>query len=374
MRTSSSGALQRSMSKRPRLWVPGVAWVRSDGELQAGEDVGYAARGAGWRALPCGHEVRVVDWRHCAWFVARARLTTELIREHALIEPHTLLDPEAQPHARRWLEEQPLLAVSGAKAQRLMKAGLRVTRVEHGVETDDHFVVEAAGGDRPPWKIEGRIGDLMPDEVKAVHALGDAEPPERVRFVDRLLQRLTRGALREASVVNALAARRVVEPGYGYRGATDGLAASIEQVQRDFAPLEALFAQIYPRAEPHRADARRIEIELRRAPASSEELEVPVYDRCHRRALAEMRLTFDPSAPASSPRYLIDGAAQRELLVEAFPRWFVDRVRPWEPEAPRVEVRPSRQGAIAARPWMVLLLVGLLLAVLAAGWLSQAAP
>ena len=55
--------------------------------------------------------------------------------------------------------------------------------------------------------------------------------------------------LTEIGVVNALSARLLVEPGYGYYGARDGRAATIEQVQRAAAPLEALFEQIYQRAK-----------------------------------------------------------------------------------------------------------------------------
>lgn len=354
-------------AKRPRLWVPGIAWVSPELELQVGDHTGYAGSGERWSVSHCGHAGHITDWRHTAWIVERTALEADAVKEHALIEPHTLLDPDDQPHARRWLEEQPLLCVSGAKAKRLMAAGLRVYRVEHGVDADDHLVIEAAGGDRASWKLQGTVTDLMPPEVKELRAVGD-EPPERVLFVDRLLLHLTRGKLREASVVNAMNARRLVETGYGYRGATDGTAASIDRVQRDLKALDALFGQIYDRAKPERPDARRVKIEITRAPDSAQELEIPIYGRCFRRPLREMTLHFDPNDDSTA--YLIDGEPHDRLEIPEHPRWFVERVQSWEPDLPE-GLAPIKGSGSVARPWMALVLVGVLIALMVLGWVLQ---
>lgn len=353
--------------KRPRLWVPGIAWVSPERELQVGDHTGYADTGERFLVSSCGHTGRITDWRHTAWLIERSQLEVDVIKEHALIEPHTLLDPDAQPHARRWMGEQPLLCVSGAKARRLMAAGLRVFRVEHGVDADDHLVIEAAGGERASWKLQGRVESLMPDEVRQAQGVG-GEPPERRLFVDRLLDHLTRGKLREASVINAMNARRLVEPGYGYRGATDGIAASIDRVQRDLAALEILFGQVYDRGLPDRPDARRIVIEVTRAPDNLQELEIPIYDRCFRRPLLDMTLRFDPEDDARA--YLVDGEPRDRLEVGEMARWFVDRVAKWQPDLPEGLTR-ARDERTVARPWMALFLVGVLLVLLVLGWVLR---
>jgi len=239
--------------------------------------------------------------------------------------------------------------------------------VEHGVDADAHLVIEAAGGDRPSWKIQGAVDDLMPSEVRELRAAGE-EPPERTLFVDRLLLHLTRGKLREASVVNAMNARRLVEPGYGYRGATDGTAAGIDRVQRDLRALDALFGQVYDRAKPERPDARRVKIELTRAPDSAQELEVPIYGRCFRRSLLEMVLRFDPRDDTTA--YLVDGEPRDRLDVPEHARWFVERVDGWEPDLPD-GLAPAQGGATAARPWMALVLVGVLVGLMVLGWVLQ---
>jgi hypothetical protein len=332
--------------KRPRMWVPGIAYVGDEHDVGWGKHVGYNGWGKSFRLSPVGHFGSVRDWHHRAWLCERRELTPEIVDEHAIILAELIVDPDEQPHARRWLAEQPLVCVEGLKRDRLIEAGLRVYTVEHGVESEDLFRIEAAGGKRSSWSLEGRIDALLPPELRPEGA-GDVGRSERIEvrtFVDRLMKELTVGALREIAVVNALAARSLIEPGYGYHGAPYGEAASIEHVHQKVRPLEALFAQVYQRARGQRDDALAIQKELEGAPADVSEVSIPLYGRAIRTELAAIELELGEQS------YLRGGEAQPTLVLQAEPRFVVERVEPWSPRLPKdLRERLEREVAASSR-------------------------
>ncbi|RLB54664.1 MAG: hypothetical protein DRI90_20045, partial [Deltaproteobacteria bacterium] len=132
--------------------MPGVAYVTDECEIRTGRHVGYNGWGRAFRLAGCGHFASIAEWRHRVWLVERAALGAQAIDEHAIMLAERLLDKQTHPNARRWLAEQPLVCVSGAKVKRLAHQGSRVYCVEHGVERADWFAVKATGGNRAGWE------------------------------------------------------------------------------------------------------------------------------------------------------------------------------------------------------------------------------
>ena len=337
-----------------------------------GDHAGFNGHGQAFIKSRIGHFTSLRGWRHRVWLVAREELNDKLVDEHAIILPHLLLDPDSQPNARRWLAEQPLVCVSGMKVQRLKDAGLRVFTVEMGVEGDSELRVRAEGGERATWELRGPLEEFLPEELRVGvdRNIVRAERREVRTLVDRLLDYVSRGTLREASVCNAMAARTLVEPGYGYHGATDGTAIPVGRVQQKMRGLEALFEQVYERASPMRDDAYEIERAVTRAPGDAEEIEVPVFDRAHRELLAEMNVRLD------GVQYIVDGEPQEELVLPELARWIVRRVASWTPKLPSdVEAALDRDARRPPPPlWIAMLLVAVLVAFIVVGLIMQAAP
>lgn len=369
-----NGVKSAASAKRPRIWVPGVLFVSDEGELLVGDHVGFNGRSKAFAASKCGHASSVREWRHRAWIVSRDDLDDEIVEEHAIILPETLLDPDDQPDARKWLASQPLVCVSGAKVTRLLGAGLRVYTVEHGAETDDLFAVRAEGGERAGWSLSVLFDELCPDTIRpegdAVSRLWQSERLELRTFIDRVLDEVSRGVLREMSVVNALAARTLIEPGYGYRGATFGTAAPVEQVAHAMRALDSLFGQVFRRAKTQRDEAREIARAVNTVPAEAKSLdEIPVYGSARRVTLDELVI------PLHEGTYVRAGDAQPELVLPEQARWFVDRVAGWAPRlTPELEEELSEElGSASAPPaWVTLLLSGVLLAIIIIGYLMTA--
>lgn len=361
-----------SSVKRPRFWVPGVLWVDEERELTVGRHVGYNGYDKAFAASGIGCFTSLRDLRHRMWLVQRKDLTPQIVDEHAIILPETLLDPDQQPHARRWLAEQPLICVSGTKLERLLDAGLRVFTVEHGVEGEDELVVSALGGDRAEWLFRARVPDLVPIELRAqVHELATRTARRQVReLVDRTLAIVSRGTLREASVVNAHAARALVEPGYGYYGATDGTAASVERVQREVRGLEALFAQIYERAGAMRDEAKEIAKAVAGAGVDDEKIDLPVYGGAHRLYVEEYTIPLATDDDEEGPRWIFVGEPRDELHYPSEVRWVVDRVKMWSPKLPEDLERELTKELVTRTPppaWVALSLVGVLVAIVVLG-------
>ena len=352
---------------RPRIWVPGALYVSDERELCAGRHVGYNGWGKAFSFAPVGHFGSLSDWRHRAWMIERRDLTPALVDEHALLLPERLLDAEKQPHARRWLIEQPLLCVSGLKVDRLVDAGLRVYIVEHGVETDDFLRVEGRGGERASWMVSGRRSAFVPEEEG--EGLPTSESPHVRGAIDRLLRYVSRGVVTELGVVNALAARTLIDPGYGYRGATDGEPATIESVQRELRALEVLFAQIYKRARGQRDDARGIVDAMQAADENDAEIAVPAYGCARRERLVEATFELSPdSDEEQAPRWVLGDTPQLRLELPAESRFIVEDVSLWNPKLPaeletelEAEARRTSQRPPA---WLALALVGVLVVII----------
>lgn len=358
-----------AQAKRPRIWVPGVLHVSDEGELVVGAHAGFSGRGEDFAKSKCGHAMSLRQWRHRAWLVERSELDDEVLEQHAIILPETLLDPDEQPHARRWLALQPLVCVSGAKVTRLLDAGLRVYTVEHGADGDDIFAVSADGGERASWSLRAPFDELLPaglrPEGDEAARLYQSERLEVRTFIDRLLNEVSRGALREEAVVHALAARELVEPGYGYRGATHGVAAPVEKVASGLRGLDALFAQVFERARKFRGEAKEIARAVPRVPAEAKSLdEIPLYQSARKVVLEEIAIGTGDGV------YVRAGEEQTELVLPEQARWFVDRVAMWRP---RLRAQDD-VGAVDVpdpeppKPWVVLGLTAVLVAIIAVGY------
>jgi hypothetical protein len=366
-----SPSSKRSSGKlRPRVWVPGVLYVSDERVLRSGVHVGFNGWGKHFSFGPCGHFSAVSDWRHRAWLVERSKLTPDLVDEHAIILPERLLDAEEQPHARRWLEGQSLVCVSGTKEGRLVEQGLRVFIVEYGVEGEELLRVQAVGGKRASWSLNGPLPAFWPRGSEGagedIDGLPAAEKATVRATIDRLLRAVSRDVLTEMGVVNALSARLLVEPGYGYYGARDGRAATIEQVQRAAAPLEALFEQIYQRAEGQQEDAEAIAQALRTTDPRGREITVALYGRARRQRIAEYTVSMDENAGV---RWIAGDHERDELVVPDESIWIVDRVDSWSPKLPpelALELEDAaRRDARRPSPWTALALVGILLLIIA---------
>jgi hypothetical protein len=361
---------------RPRLWVPGLVYVDDEGAIQRGRHAGYNGWGEDFRASPCGHFGTVAEWRHRAWLVERSQLTPALIDEHAIVLPELLLDAEAQPNARRWLAEQPLLCVSGLKQDRLGAAGIRVYTVEHGVDDDELFRVTASGGASKPWELRGRVSDFWPggasndEEPASLEGLSRGERYDARVTIDRVLSFVSRGVLREIAVVNALASYTLLEPGYGYRGATDGTPATLEHVQRELEPLEALFAAIYERAQGERRDADALISALERADERDSEVTVPVYGTARRERLGELSIAL--GSDGDGPRWRTGERQQEVLTLPEASRWVVSDVDAWSPTLDaelreRLERRQAQPNPTLPS-WATSVLVGVLVVIAIACW------
>lgn len=369
-----NGVKSAASAKRPRIWVPGVLFVSDEQELLVGDHVGFNGRGKAFAVSRCGHAGSVREWRHRAWLVRRDDLDEAIVEEHAIILPETLLDPDVQPHARKWLASQPLVCVSGAKVTRLLGAGLRIYTVEHGADVDGLFAVSAEGGERAGWSLSIPFDELCPDSIRpegdAVSRLWRSERLELRTFIDRVLDEISRGVLREAAVVNALAARILIEPGYGYRGATFGTAAPVEEVGQALRGLDSLFEQVFRRAKSQRGEAREIARAVETVPADAKSLdEIPVYGSARRVTLDELVI------PIREGTYLRAGDEQAVLVLPEQARWFVDRVASWTPKlTPELEEELEEQAVSVAAPpaWVTLTLSGVLLAIIIIGYLMTA--
>ncbi|MCA9619520.1 MAG: hypothetical protein KC731_10860 [Myxococcales bacterium] len=370
-------------AKRPRFWVPGVLWVDEERVLRVGRHVGYNGHGKAFEKARLAHAAGLRDLRHRIWLVERKDLDPEIVDEHAIILPETLLDPDQLPHARRWLAEQPLVCIAGGKRQRLIDAGLRVYTVEHGVEKQGWLVVSAAGGERAEWTLSGSLASFAPRDLVA--AAKDADlgtpllPPEVRELADRVLAAASRGVLREAAVLNALAARMLVEPGYGYRGAESGTAATIDAVQHKVRGIDALFAQIYERAVPMRAEAREIARTVAGASENDEGIELPVYGGAHRVLLEgyEVALADDEGAEGARPTFVAVGEYRETLLIPTQVHWVVDRVSMWTPKLSEdLEQELTTEIQLRRPPpaYVAWSLVGVLIAIVLLGLLLGEPP
>jgi len=319
--------------ERPMMWVPGLIYLDGEGHILRGADVGYSTDASTLRGLALGYRRSMTDWMHAAWVVERSALTRDIVADHAIVEPETMLDHEDMPSAHRWLREQPLVCVSAATWARLAAEGLRVYRIAFNVTGEGRLHIDQRGGDAPRSSLavsletlyrgadmwEGRPWASMPD--------GAASP------VDRLLRFISKGALGEASVMNAFDARRIIEYGYGYRGAVEGRFLSAEAIARRLRPTDMLFDQVFARAKRMRPDAMVLDQALGAAAEGDDEITVPVYGSARR--------VIDRPLPVSGlDRLLLDGETLRSLELPEETRWQVDSIDTWRPR-PQMQLIPT---------------------------------
>jgi hypothetical protein len=330
-------------------------YVSDDRELCTGRMSGMLSSARGLRHAKLGRAQKLIDLRHTLWMVERASLDDAIVDEQAIVLPETLVDKERFPRAHGWLAALPLVAVSGLKWSRLVEQDrVRLYRVAVDEKKGDVAIeVEAAGGGREPWRIRVGHGELLAAVRAAAGERLAIEAPASP--VDRLLRQLSAGAVSDDAVIAAWQASQLIEPGYGYRGATDGSPASIEEIEREVAPLDAVCAQIEERAQRYREKASAIVEALRAARDSdAEEVPVPVYRQARRLVEKEVRVELRD--------YEVAGEPQPQLVLPSYPRWFVAEVEEWEPTAPPGLVREREEPGESKPPsqWLVLAMMLLL--------------
>ena len=346
-----------------RVWVPRRLYVSDDGELKLGRGAGQLFDLPGLPVGTIGRRQRLLDARHTLWVVERQALDEKLIEDYALVLPERLIDADVQPHAHRWLAHLPLVCISGIKSERIVREDrLRVYRVavdeRRGVLM---FEVDASGGGKSPWSFGARAAELEAggwggEECESRLGL---EPPSSM--VDRLLRHLSGGVLDEESLVAALQAVTLVEPGCGYRGATDGVPATIEEVQFGARAVEAVFAQVDRRAEGQVAYADAIVAELSMARGEEKTSPtLPIYGEVQRVWDAER--TLDLRAVNAS--YSSNGTELDVLALPREVRFFIGECDRWQPRIPAELARELASVLRKRQPppqWVALLMVALLI-------------
>lgn len=353
------------MPKR-KIWVPGVAFVDRQGRLDVGRHVGYSNGAPDFRLCPVGGARSIRDWSHTVWLAPRAALTEETVTEHAIVLAEGLLDVEKQPHAHRWLLEQPLVAVSPSKWDGLCEAGVRMYRVSFGVVEDNWIELEAAGGGRDGWTVAGDIDDFLPKDTDS--PLPKEQSWAYLTLVDRLLAQASRGALREASVANALRARLLIEPGYGYHGQQFGSLASVARVQRAVRGVDHLFKQVFQRAAAQEAQARDVRARLKPKPsAKSADFDLKPHGPVRPRRLNE----YDVDAQSGEVSYMVSGEPQEVFAFDALEIWITKAMTDGDPslspelreelEATQGERRRAVSLSLAIGALVALVVVALIL-------------
>jgi hypothetical protein len=320
-------------ARTPRLWVPGLAYFTDAGDVHLGRNAGYNGQGPAFRGLRFGRRGRLASWTHVAWLVQRSALHPGRIDAHGLTFPESLIDSDAQPHAHRWLREQPLVCVSGGAWRQLADGGVRVYRVAFDAAGRRELDIEGINAPGGPSSLTVGL-DALESAMTAAwngHTLldvqGDPSP------IDRALRLVSDGALDEASVLNAFDARCLIEPGYGYRGAEHGQLADIDRVARECRPVDAVFGQIFERAGGMRALAERLLTALSHAAADASEVGVPVYGVARRLIVPALHVR-------GASRLVLHGEARDELELSSERRWSVDGVDAWNPMVPADKVEP----------------------------------
>lgn len=309
----------------PRLWVPGVAYASGAGDLHIGPSVGYRSRDPSFAGLRCGWGSRVTEWTHSAWVVPRSDLSDDVAIAHGVVFPESLIDQSAQPHAHRWLREQPLVAVSGTTWARLVADGARLCRVAFDATGDRLLRIDMMWPAHPPSSaaVAEEALHAATTAVWGGRSLLDAQGDPSA--VDRLLRWLSNGIVDEAGLLNAVDARRLVEDGYGYRGARDGWFRTIDDFAHDLGPVDATFEQVFKRADRMRPDAEELAAAIRACASNATELDVA--GRAVRAiAVPAIRL-------ADVDRLVVDGDELTELVLAAERRWSLCEIDDWSPRA-----------------------------------------
>lgn len=319
------------------MWVPGLIYLDADGHIVRGADVGYSTDASTLRGLALGYRRSMTNWMHAAWVVERRSLTPDLVADHAIIEPETMLDGEDMPSAHQWMREQPLVCVSAATWARLAAEGVRVFRIAFNVTGDGRLHIDQRGGDGPRSSLAVSLETLY-RAVDMWEARSSASMPDGAASpVDRLLRFVSRGALGEASVMNAFDARRAVEYGYGYRGAVEGRFLTTEAIARRLRPTDMLFDQVFARARRMHSDAMALDRALAAACEGSDEISVPVYGTAR-------RVVDRPLPVAGIDKLILEGESLRSLQLPGETRWQVDSVDAWRPR-PQMQLIPMRSDA-----------------------------
>ena len=353
---------------KPRLWVPGSAYLDDERIVHLGEGVGYNGWGEDFRLAQC-HFNALSSLKHRIWLVERASLDDELVDSMAIIRPHTLVDADTQPHAHRWLLEQPLLCVSGIKWERMIAEGKRVFCIEHGVEQPGLLRIQAAGGAQPNWSLRLDLDDFQQAIVQQLGGQPSvmAESLEARTALERLLRQLTRGVLTPQGIINALTARQLIEPGYGYHGATDGRAASVEQIEHSMLGIDALFAQVYQRADEQKLFARDMKEALRDLADDHGDVTVPVYGVAERVRLRELDVPLQDNSKAA-PSWKVGNEPRSGLTLYETSVYRVMKAKLYNPkldDALRARLSEKRPIASAPPGWMTRAFVVALLVIIA---------
>ncbi len=176
------------------------------------------------------------------------------------------------------------------------------------------------------------------------------------------MRHITRGALSEEAVVQALRTRELIEPGYGYAGSTDGLAASVDKIRSDLHTLDLLFGQVFSRAEQQLADAKQSSKLIAAARDKDTTVVLPKLGEASR--FIEEELTIELGGD-NAIHYVLGGKTPEALILPEQRRWFVGEVSPYDPELSPTDLPTKRAPAIGKlSSWVLGILVLVVVAVI----------
>lgn len=325
--------------REPRLWVPGVVYTSGAGDVRIGSSAGYGSRDASFAGLRCGWGGEITQWTHSAWVVPRADLTEEIVATHGVVLPESLLDRGAQPHAHRWLREQPLVAVSGATWSPLAEAGVRFCRIAFDAMGERLLRVDVTGPSRPPSSAVVAADAFRVATPGREESLFDRHG--HPSLVDRLLRLLSDETFDESALLNAVDVRRLVEDGYGYRDARDGWFRGIDDVAHHLEPLDELFGQVFDRGDRMRPDAVELVAAIRGCAADVSEI---VVDRRCVRSIEIVGLER-----RNVERLVVRGQEVTDLVLPAERRWALGAHDDWSPRRAH-EVDTRQRAPASPRP------------------------
>lgn len=315
---------QTTAAQSPRLWCPGLVFVTRQGDVRLGLSVGYSSGDSSFRPLDCGYRSEIAYWTHTAWLVSRRALNPRVVAEHAIILPEALIDRDVQPHAHRWIRQQPLVCVSGSTWQRLAAAAVRVFRVSFDATGDRVLEIESGDGPSGRWLLTVGLDELESATTAACRGRSLLDDQGDPSPIDRVLRLVSGDVLDESAVLNAFDVRSLIEDGYGYHGALEGHFNGMDDLARRLESVDELFGEIFDRAKKMHAVAVRLREGLANAAADAQKVSVPLYG--HARAV------LVPAVRAQwGDRSALSGQMEPEIFLAPERRWTVAGVDAWSP-------------------------------------------
>jgi hypothetical protein len=343
-------------SLRPRLWVPGVLYVKAGATARLVTD-----RSAGYRF---GWD-DIQNWKSSVWLVEKTSLSDEAKAAAGIDLPEDRIDAGRLPHLHKAALAAHLAAVDEEELFRAMNHGARGCFVGYH-RVSDGFAVTAWKGKGETTGFGADFNSITTDAIREARAVpklcaekrdeeseraddgederdgedegddaeSDEDVAERLRdelratgLIDRILRSVTDGVVDEESIYLALALRQLIDPGYLMRQRYPRQAApprSPEEVARAGRGWDALLGEVFARARGQEEDAVAIAVAIADAPTDASVVSIPVYGVANRVRVPAVEVIV----PAET-----EGNEIRRLL-PAYDRWEVSAVEPWEPTLP----------------------------------------